>query len=307
MGERIRIAVADEFSYGVPSFFPFTEFLCSGISDAASKEFRSINLSMGEFKLRVAQETDAPMIYDILRSYGTSFGNYGDLEILQEEKMDIMVRNIASCMVHRRFITFFLLKGRFPIAFFQIDPYDIETIENNLQKKLSDEWGPCFNQVLVLRKLSNLLPKDCLNFLNNNFIPERFNEIFNQEAAINFSKWFEFIAGSMSTYAFFSERLNKGAWVGNVSYNVIPEFQHQGLMSMMIEKIIKIISKIQPDCYIFSDRIAVNNIHSVALMKKMGFIPCGNFLAYYGSQYKSRNHKDGNFCESCIGFYKKIA
>jgi len=306
MGERIRVAVADKFFYGVPSFFPFTEFLCSGISDEASKEFRSINLAIGEFELRVAQEIDAPMIYDILRSYGTSPENYGDLEIIQEEKIDIMVRNVASCLIHKRFITFFLLENKNPIAFFQIDPYNIKTIEKNLQKKLSDEWDLCFDQALDLKKLSNLLPEDRLAFLNSRFISEKFNEIYNREGLIDFSRWTEFIAGSISTYAFFAKRLNKDSWVGNISYNVIPKFQHQGLMSMMIEKIIEIISKIQPDCYIFSDRIAIENKHSVALMRKMGFIPCGSFLAYYGSQYKSRNHKNGNFCESCIGFFKKI-
>ena len=307
MGERIRIAVADKFFYGIPSFFPFTDFLCSEISDDESQKFKSINLSIGEFSLRVAQETDIPVIYDILRSYGMSPENYEDLEIIKEEKMDIIVHNIANCMKHKRFITFFLFKDSRLIAFFQIDPYNTETIEKHLQKKLSEEWGPCFSQLLDLKRLIYLPPKDCLELLDSSFITERFNEVFNREGRINFSKWFEFIAGSINTYAFFSERLAKDSWIGNISYNVIPEFQHRGVMSMMIEKIIGILSKIHPNSYIFSDRIAINNTRSMGLMRKMEFIPCGNFLAYYGSQYKSRKHKDGNFYESCIGFYKKIA
>lgn len=304
MGERIRIATAQNSCCTVPAFFPFVEGICSQISEADAEIFKAVNFKNDGFVMRVAQAGDASGLYNVLRSYGTSQENYDDLEMFAEDKMDICVKNISCCLQHRFFVTFLLLKDSEPVAFFQIDPYRIDRIACNFQKKLSEDWGTFFSIPLLLEDLSKFSRKACVDFLQSNFLAHRFNEYFN--ADVNSEKWFEFIASSLDTYLFFSQKLPRNAWMCNISYNIIPKFQHCGLMSAMTMEIMNVLRGITPDGYLFSDRVAMRNTRSRHFLRKMGFEPCDQFLAFYGSQYKTRAHPGGNFYESCVGFYKKI-
>ena len=106
MGERIRIATAQNSCCTVPAFFPFVEGICSQISEADAEIFKAVNFKNDGFVMRVAQAGDASGLYNVLRSYGTSQENYDDLEMFAEDKMDICVKNISCCLQHRFFVTF---------------------------------------------------------------------------------------------------------------------------------------------------------------------------------------------------------
>ena len=306
--DRISLMVAGK-NEQQPYFFPFTlGGLCSQISSAEANELKTINYNLeGDIYLRVACEENSPLLYDLLRSYGTSSCNYENLEIFAEEKLDLVVRNMTHCLEHRFFITFLLVCDKRPIAFFQVDPYRMQIIENIYQNKLLLRWNPFLDEPIDLYHLATQNEADCQYWLRSHIKADVFDDfIKSRHLSWNAIDGGKFVSYSIQTYKYLRETLVQNRWIGNISYNVLPEFQHKGLMSRMISSVESILAK-YTECYgLFSDRIADKNERSIALLKKLNFKKSGTFFCCYGEGYHTRAHPKGNFSESCVCFYKKI-
>ena len=305
--ERISLIVADK-DENQPYFFPFTGGgICSQISHSEADALNAINIKLtDDIDLHVANAEDGTFLYDLLRTYGTSACNYENLEFFAEEKLDIIVRNMTHCLVHRFFITFLLICDKHPIAFFQVDPYRMQTIEEIYQNKLLPRWNAFLDEPMDLHHLSAQNESDCIHWIENHINIEAFNDFVKARSlAWEAADGGKFVFYSIQTYKLLRETL-KNYWLGNISYNVLPEFQHKGLMSKMISSVESILAK-HTECYgLFSDRIADKNKRSLALVKKLNFNKLGTFSCYYGKDYHTRAHPQGNFSERCICFYKKI-
>ena len=290
-------------------FFPFTQGgVCSQLAETEAHALKTKILAWDDFYIRCAQPNDMPYLYDLLRAYGTHENNYEDLEQFPEDKMDLIVKNISTCLTHRFFISFLLFWENKPIAFFQVDPYRLETITSNFTKKLLPAWSRCFIQALSLEELSKLDLSDrwqwfCERFVNNAF--QSCLSMYN--IAPNAAHWLNFINISIETYKNLSQTLRPNDWVGNISYNLFPEFQHRGLMTHMLAACSDVLAENTYSKFLFSDRISGKNVASIKLLQKLNFRDGGNFSAYYGPEYHTRKHPNGNFSESCVCFYKKIA
>lgn len=306
--DRIALMVAgknEQQSY----FFPFTlGGLCSQISLSEANELKAINYNLeDDIYLRVASEENSLLLYDLLRSYGTSLCNYENLEIFAEEKLDLIVRNMTHCLEHRFFITFLLVREKQPIAFFQVDPYRMQVIENIYQNKLLLRWNYFLDEPIDLHNLATQNEYDCQHWLQRHIKTDVFDDfVRSRNLSWNAIDGGQFVFYSIQTYKHLREKLVQNRWIGNISYNVLPEFQHEGLMSKMILKVEDILTK-YTECYgLFSDRIADKNERSIALLEKLNFNKCGTFVCCYGEIYHTRAHPKGNFSESCVCFYKKI-
>ena len=290
-------------------FFPFTQGgICSQLAESETFALKEKSFPLGTFYVRCAQPHDALYLYDLLRAYGTHVNNYEDLELFPEAKMDLIVKNISLCLTHRFFISFLLFWENKPIAFFQVDPYRIETITVNFNNKLLPAWSQCFVQKLTLTTLTELTFSDRLLWLCNHFVASAFQSCLSPyHLTLNAADWLKFLNISLETYKKLSQTLGPNDWVGNVSYNLFPEFQRKGLMTTMISICSEALAQNTYCKYLFSDRIADKNIASTGLLKKLNFQTGGTFSPYYGPEYHTRKHPEGNFSESCICFYKKIA
>ena len=290
-------------------FFPFTQGgVCSQLLEAETLALKDKILSLGDFYVRCAQSNDAPYLYDLLRAYGTHVNNYEDLELFPEAKMDLIVKNISTCLTHRFFISFLLFWENKPIAFFQVDPYRLETITSNFNNKLLPAWSQCFAQRLELNELMELNFVDRRQWLYDHLVGSAFQScLLPYNVMPNAAHWLNFITVGLETYKFLVQILGPNDWVGNVSYNLFPEFQRKGLMTNMISICSDVLAQNTHCKYLFSDRIADKNTASIKLLQKLNFRSGGPFFAYYGPEYHTRKHPNGNFSESCVCFYKKIA
>ena len=291
-------------------FFPFTQGgVCSQLAETETLGLKQKILPLGDnFYIRCAQPDDAPHLYDLLRAYGTHISNYEDLEFFPEDKMDLIVKNISMCLTHRFFISFLLFWENKPIAFFQVDPYRMETITSNFSNRLLPAWSQYFVQKLILSELAELNFLDRLQWLCAHFVESDFECCLSPyHITPHASDWLRFVAISLETYNGLRCTLDPNHWVGNISYNLFPEFQRKGLMTNMISICSSILQQNTYCKYLFSDRIADRNIASIKLLQKLNFQIGGTFSAYYGTNYHTRHHPEGNFFESCICFYKKIA
>ena len=290
-------------------FFPFIQGgVCSQLTEEEALALKDKLFPLGDFYIRCAQPNDTPFLYDLLRAYGNHTDNYEDLEQFPEAKMDLIVKNISLCWTHRFFISFLLFWENKPIAFFQVDPYRIETITSNFNNKLLPAWSQCFVQKLMLEELTNLNFADRLQWLYQHFVESAFHSCLSiYHFAPHAPDWLNFVAISLETYKQFCHILESHHWIGNISYNLFPEFQRQGLMSNMISICSDALAQNTHCKYLFSDRIADKNIASIKLLQNLNFQVGGTFFSYYGPEYHTRKHPNGNFSESCICFYKKIA
>lgn len=304
---RIPIFIAQDTSEQC-CFFPFIQWgITSQLPESKVAILKEKIFPLEAFYIRCAQVNDAPYLYDLLRSYGTSTSNYEDLELFPEAKMDLIVKNVSSCLTHRFFISFLLFYEDKPIAFFQVDPYRLDTITDNFNHKILPIWSQCFAQKLVLSDLVNLSFSDRLQWLQSFFIESAFRSclcLYRIEP--NATSWLNFIAISLETYKRLCRALGQNDWIGNISYNLFPAFQRKGLMSKMISTCGAFLGQNLHCKYLFSDRIADKNKASCCLLQKLNFQTGGHFFAYYGPEYHTRNHPDGHFFEGCICFYKKM-
>lgn len=290
-------------------FFPFTQGgVCSQLAEIEALALKDKTFSLGDFCIRCAQPNDRPFLYDLLRAYGTHANNYEDLELFPEAKMDLIVKNISTCLDHRFFVSFLLFWENKPIAFFQVDPYRLETITSNYNNKLLPAWSQCFTQKLVLEELVKLSFFDRWQWLRERFVETTFQScLLPYHITPNADHWLNFINISFETYKILSQTLGPSDWGGNISYNLFPEFQRRGLMTNMIGVCSDVLAQNTYCKFLFSDRIADKNIASIKLLQKLSFPNGGVFSAYYGPEYHTRKHPTGNFSESCVCFYKKIA
>ena len=290
-------------------FFPFTQGgVCSQLTESEALALKDKTFQLGDFYVRCAQPNDMPYLYDLLRAYGTHPNNYEDLELFPEAKMDLIVKNISSCLTHRFFISFLLFLENKPIAFFQVDPYRIETITSNFNNKILPAWSQCFVQKLLLNELTELNFSDRLQWFYQHFVESAFQcSLSPYGFTLKSTDWLNFITTSFETYKKLHQQLATDDWVGNISYNLFPEFQHKGLMTKMISVCSNLLAQNTQCKYLFSDRIADKNIASIKLLQKLKFQNGGAFFAHYGPEYHTRKHPNGNFFERCICLYKKMA
>lgn len=307
MDQRIQLLTAE--TYQTPlSFFPFVHGgVCSPLSPTILRPVFDFQTQIhSTYRLRLAQSSDVSKLYPLLRSYGNQMENYGDLEQFPENRLALIVRNIATCALHRWFLTFILWDKSTPIAFFQIDFYQYPLLAEIYQKRLLPFLQPCFRQPLNLEDLLNLGTADRLVFLQKNFYDQAFQALYASVAPLPQPLlWLNFIYGGLQTYTHLRNNMQPGQWIGNVSYTLLPSYQHRGIMSEMFKAIEQLLTQAQ--CYaLFADRVAQNNKTSTAFLERNSFQCTGEYRAYLGPAYQTRNHPQGNFSEPCVCFYKEI-
>ena len=307
MNERIRWLEAQTTS-SEEVYFPFTQAgLCSQLSPKLIPPLQAFEQTIGDFTLRIAQSTDAPYLESLLRSYGEASENYDDLEFFNEVKLPVVITNISNCLQHRYFITFLLFDGTVPIAFSQIDPYDIPRVQTLCSEKLLPFWEQFFRE--PFRQDEFLLLSSDEQFarlhtsLNQDAL-EDYCQTYNiHGSADNFLR---FLISSLKTVQSLQQAVPDGCYIGNISYNLLPSYRGRGLMAQML-RAAETVARQANIVFLFSDRIAEKNKPSVALLQRDGFKLGGSFVASYGEVYKTRRHPNGNFSEPCVCYYKRLS
>ena len=307
MNERIRWFEAQTTSCE-EAYFPFTQVgLCSQLSPELIPPLKTFEQTVGDFTLRVAQSHDAPYLEPLLRSYGEASENYDDLEFFNEEKLPVVITNISNCLQHRYFITFLLFDGTIPIAFFQIDPYDMPRTQALCSEKLLPFWDQFFRESLRPAELLSLPYDKRLEFLRTRLQQDAL-ENYCRTYNIRYSTehFFHFLIGSLKTVRFLQQSVPGGSYIGNVSYNLLPRYRRKGLMAQIL-RAAESVARQANIMFLFSDRIADGNKPSINLLQRDGFTPGGSFIASYGEVYKTRRHPNGNFSEPCVCYYKMLS
>ena len=306
MNERIRWFEAQATS-SEEVYFPFTQAgLCSQLSPDLISPLKAFEQTIGDFTLRIAQPTDAPYLEPLLRSYGEDPKNYDDLEFFNEEKLPVVIRNVSNCLQHRYFITFLLFDGMVPVGFFQIDPYDIPRVQALCSEKLLPFWKQFFREPLRSDELLSLpSDKQCA----------KLHALIDQDALEDYCRTYQvhcepddffcFLIGSLKTVQMLRQSVPNGHYIGNISYNLLPNYRHRGLMARVLQAAEAVAHQVKIKL-LFSDRIADGNKPSVGLLERDGFSCGGSFVGFYGSAYKTRRHPNGNFSEPCVCYYKKL-
>lgn len=304
MNERIRWFEAQATS-SEEVYFPFTQAgLCSQLSPDLIPPLKTFEQTIGDFTLRIAQPTDAPYLEPLLLSYGEASENYDDLEFFNEEKLPVVITNISNCLQHRYFITFLLFDGTTPIAFFQIDPYDMPRVETLCSEKLLPFWDQFFREPLQPAELLSL-PSDerleCLRTRLQRDILEDYCRTYGIHGSVD--NFLRFLVGSLQTVQFLQQSVPDGSYIGNISYNLLSPYRGKGLMAQIL-RVAESVASLAKIVFLFSDRIADGNKPSVNLLEHNAFKPGGSFTATYGEVYKTRRHPNGTFSEPCVGYYK---
>jgi len=306
MNERIRWFETQTTSH-TEVYFPFTQVgLCSQLSPELIPPLKTFEQTVDGFTLRVAQSHDAPYLEPLLRSYGETSENYDDLEFFNEEKLPVVITNISNCLQHRYFITFLLFDDTIPIAFFQIDPYDMPRVQALCSEKLLPFWEQFFREPLRPAELLSLPYDKRLEFLRTRLqrdILEDYCRTYNiHDSEGNFLR---FAIGSLQTVQFLQQTVPEGFYIGNVSYNLLPQYRRKGLMAQIL-RAAESVARQANIVFLFSDRIADGNKPSIHLLQRDGFNLGGSFVAFYGEVYKTCRHPNGNFSEPCVCYYKKL-
>lgn len=307
MNEKIRWFEAQTIS-NAEVYFPFTQVgLCSQLPSDVTPPLRTFEQTIDTLTLRIAQPTDASRLEPLLRSYGEDPSNYDDLEFFNEEKLPIVIRNVSDCLQHRYFITFLLFDGMVPIGFFQIDPYDIPKVQALCSEKLYPFWKPFFQKPFQPDELLKLSADEQLTKLHASLNQDALEDYCRTYAVhCEPDNFFRFLIGSLKTVQMLQQSVPKGYYIGNLSYNLLPNYRHRGLMARVLQAAEAVALQIKIKL-LFSDRIAEGNKPSVGLLERGGFSRGGSFIGFYGSAYKTRRHPNGNFSEPCVCFYKKLS
>ncbi|MBP5191271.1 MAG: GNAT family N-acetyltransferase [Opitutales bacterium] len=307
MDERIRCFTAETAVEEAAVYFPFTQGgLCAQLPNAAIDFLKKFEHPIQHFLLRVARPEDDPKLAALLRAYGTNPQNYADLEQFHEENLPTIIHNLATCLQHRYFITLLLFEHLHPIAFFQVDPYDLSTVVQRFQKKWFPFWSQFFQKSLQWEALCALSFKDRQQWFSSVFSPliwENFCRSCEMDAS--WRKWLAFLNGSIQTTIDLQKQWETGYWIGNLSYHLLPKYQGKGWMSQTLQAIEPMLAALGCSL-LFSDRVAKGNQASIRFLQRNHFIQGGNFLSYYGPLYRTRRHPMGNFSETCACFYKKL-
>lgn len=306
MNERIRWFEA-QTTARAEMYFPFTQVgLCSQLSPELIAPLKTFEKTVDGFTLRVAKSHDAPYLEPLLRSYGEASENYDDLEFFNEEKLPVVITNISNCLQHRYFITFLLFDGTVPIAFFQIDPYDMPRVETLCSEKLLPFWEQFFREPLWQKKLFSLPSNERLEFLRTRLqrdALEDYCRTYGIHSSVD--NFLRFLVGSLQTVQFLQQSVPGGSYIGNISYNLLSPYRGKGLMARML-RAAESVARQANIVFLFSDRIADGNKPSINLLQRDGFTPGGSFIAFYGEVYKTRRHPNGTFSEPCVCYYKKL-
>ena len=115
-----------------------------------------------------------------------------------------------------------------------------------------------------------------------------------------------FAIGSLQTVQFLQQTVPEGFYIGNVSYNLLPQYRRKGLMAQIL-RAAESVARQANIVFLFSDRIADGNKPSIHLLQHDGFKLGGSFVASYGEVYKTRRHPNGNFSEPCVCYYKMLS
>lgn len=307
MNERIRWFEAQTTS-SAEVYFPFTQAgLCSQLSPELIPPLKTFEQTVGGFTLRIAQPTDASCLEPLLRSYGEASENYDNLEFFNEEKLPIVITNISNCLQHRYFITFLLFDDTTPIAFFQIDPYDMPRVQALCSEKLLPFWEQFFREPLRPAELLSLPIGERLEFLRTRLKRsslEDYCRTYNVHGSED--NFLHFVIGSLQTVQSLQQTVSDGSYIGNISYNLFPRYRRKGLMAQIL-RAVETVALRTNIVFLFSDRIAVGNKPSVRLLQHDGFKPGGSFVASYGEVYKTHRHPKGNFSEPCVCYYKTLS
>lgn len=307
MDERIRCFTAETTVEEAAIYFPFTQGgLCAQLPMAVVDAFKSFAYPIQNFIVRVARPEDESKLLPLLRAYGTHPKNYADLEQFHEEHLPTITHNVATCLQHRYFITLLLLENLRPIAFFQVDPYDLSIITQRFQQKWFPFWSQFFQKSLQWESLCALPFEDRRYWFSSVFSPLAWAN-FCQSYGINASAdlWLTFLNGAIQTAIDLQKQWKSNHWIGNISYHLLPEYRGQGWMSQILQGIEPMLVALGCSL-LFSDRVAKGNQASIRFLQRNHFLQGGRFLSYYGPLYRTQRHPMGNFSEACTCFYKKM-
>ena len=296
--------------------FPFTQGRCSQFPESFIEYIKDFSESITTkddiarpLQLRVARPGDAHLIKSVLDAYGHSMSNYKNLEFFPEDKIDLIIHNITHCLEHRFFVNFLVIYKDhlldYPIAFLQIDPYNLSSISNNFKTVLLPQWNVFLKHPLTENHLNGIDLLELSRFLQTNFDAVKLRGyIASLKRGYSLQHrceegWMQFVIDSFYCLHNLQGHLSADQLACNVSYGILPQFQHQGIMTQAWSKLIARLKGTVVK-FLFSDRVAVPNKASVRLLRHQGFQTCALYQTYYSSEYRTRCHPSGDFSESCV-------
>lgn len=299
MNERIVLLTAHPSSYKDGKFFPFITGTLSTLPNESIAFLQSLSIPIQNYTLRTAKPTDAPYIYPLLYAYGDAANNYGDLE--QIKATSLTHNTLARWSILNGIITFLLMNHDTPIGFLLMELYHPQDLPKLFKQHVFPRWDAFFKT-----PLSCDLTTDLSIHLRRQFLPANFAAFCGaHHLEADSEALLAYIEQSLQTLAYLQKHIKPNQWIANIAYGLLPDYQHKGLMSAILRSLETIALRLSIIC-LFSDRVACDNVASIALLKRNGFGQCGMFTAYYGPAYTTHLHPKGNFSEPCASFYKTL-
>lgn len=321
MLERFSLRLLTQKMHNTWGAFPFTQGYCTQLSSELlnhAEKFRTklVDKTGKAYLLRPAFNGDEKKLIPLLKEYGESDKNYGDLECFPEKRLPQIATNMAYCLKHGYFLSFLITpleKPGTPIGFLQVDPYDLSTIESNFEQfffpHINTFSNQPFDKPLLQQNSFNEIIQHIHRHTNRKklciFIEKITNFTF-EKASLYIEPWIRLLEASFLSYETFkSLDTDLNGLMGNLSYGLLPPFQNQGIMSTALQALLSFIRAQNCLFAIFTDRISEHNTPSLQLMKKLNFEPSCSFGVYYNENYRTRHHPKGQFSEQCFAFIKE--
>lgn len=299
MNERIVLLTAHPSSYKNGIFFPFISGILSPLPNESIAFLQALSIPIQNYTLRTAKPTDAPYIYPLLYAYGDASNNYGDLEQIKATSQTH--NTLAHWSILSGIITFLLMDQDTPIGFLFMELYHPQDLPKLFKQYVFPRWDAFFNI-----PLSCDLTTDLSVQLHRHFLPAAFAAFCDaHHLKADSESLLAYIEQSLRTLTYIQKHIKPHQWIANIAYDLLPAYQRKGLMSVILRSL-EIIALRLSIVYLFSDRVACDNVASIALLKRNGFTAGGMFTAYYGSAYTTHLHPQGNFSEPCVSFYKTL-
>ncbi|MCQ2955857.1 MAG: GNAT family N-acetyltransferase [Opitutales bacterium] len=299
MNERIVLLTAHPSSYKNDIYFPFIEGTLSPLPNESIAFLQSLSIPIQNYTLRTAKPTDAPYIYPLLYAYGDAANNYGDLEQIKATSQTH--NTLARWSILSGIVTFLLMDRENPIGFLLMELYHPQDLPQLFKQYVFPRWDAFFQT-----PLSCDLTTDLSVSLHHQFLPAAFATFCDtHHLKADAEALLAYIEQSLRTLTYIQEHIKPHQWIANMAYGLLPDYQRKGLMSAILRSL-EIIALRLSIVYLFSDRVACDNVASIALLKRNGFTQGGMFTAYYGPDYTTHLHPQGNFSEPCASFYKTL-
>lgn len=320
MTERFAFNLLEDFGNIDCGNFAFTNGYCSKLPDKFVESAKNFYIEMLgasdnlEYIIRAAMPDDELYMRPILLDYGESVTNYGNLEFFPRDKLGIIAKNMTHWASHGRFFTILIFRKNnlIPIGFLQTDPYNIQSVESNIENFFLNSINRFLKKKITLHMVKSSAIYEIDDFFCENIIKEDLCNFLSTTASLGdidatvLRKWINFSLSTFKTYKRFSKLANgeNDVFFNNMSYSLFEKNKRQGIMLTTITNMIKFLQEAKIFKAIFTDRIATQNSPSIRLIDGLSFDKTSVFNVFYTDQYFTRNNPSGLFMEECASYIK---